>query len=165
MKAIEGLAGKSLADELALMIGNVGENATLRRATCFKATEPITLCGNTHPMQLTTSTNVHLGKYGSIVAYKSAGDSIENSVLQKNICQHIVGMNPSKVGIADVDKPNDDKDDEKCLIYQEYLLDPTVTVGQLTAENALEIVDFIRFECGENITTNEEHLKFANASN
>ncbi len=164
MKAIQGLADKSLGDELALMIGTVGENATLRRATCFKATEPITLFGVTHP-QVSTSTNVHLGKYGSIVAYKSAGDANVDVNLQKNIGQHIIGMNPSKVGMADVDKPSEEKDEEKCLIHQEYLLDPTITVGQLFAENALEIVDFNRFECGENIQTSEEKFNLAEASN
>lgn len=159
------MEGRSLGDELALMIGTVGENATLRRATCFKANEPITLFGITHPSQFATSTNVHLGKYGSIVAYKSAGDLAGNAVLQKNICQHIIGMNPSKVGIAEIDKPSEDKDEEKCLIHQEYLLDPTMTVGELFTENALEIVDFNRFECGENIRTSEENFKLAKASN
>lgn len=165
LKAIQGMEGRSLGDELALMIGTVGENATLRRATCFKANEPITLFGITHPSQFATSTNVHLGKYGSIVAYKSAGDLAGNAVLQKNICQHIIGMNPSKVGIAEIDKPSEDKDEEKCLIHQEYLLDPTMTVGELFTENALEIVDFNRFECGENIRTSEENFKLAKASN
>lgn len=165
LKSIQGTAGKSLGDELALMIGNVGENATLRRATCFKATDRITLFGVTHPTQFVTANNVNLGKYGSIVAYKSTGDAGENDVLQKNICQHIIGMNPWKVGIADVDKPSEDKDEEKCLIHQEYLLDPTVTVGELFTENALEIVDFSRFQCGENIKTSEEKLNLARAIN
>lgn len=165
MKAILGQNGKSLADELALMIGDVGENATLRRATCFKATDPITLFGITHPTQAATSTNVHLGKYGSIVAYKSTGDVAGKTDLHKNICQHIIGMNPSKVGIADIDKPSENKDDESCLIYQEYLLDPSKTVGELFTENSLEIVGFNRFQCGEDIVTNEENLNLAKATN
>lgn len=166
LKAMIGQDGRSLADELALMIGNVGENATLRRATCFKASDPITLFGLTHPTQAaTTSTNVHLGKYGSIVAYKTTGDVSGKIDLHKNICQHIIGMNPAKVGRADIDKPNDNKDDENCLIYQEYLLDPSVTVGELFAENSLEIVGFNRFECGENVVTSEESLNLAKASN
>lgn len=165
LRAMQGPEGRNLGDELALMIGSVGENATLRRATCFKATEPITLVGITHPTQSVTTANVHLGKYGAIVAYKCGGDSLGNDVLQKNICQHIVGMNPSKMGVVDVDKPSDDKDEEKCLIHQDYLLDPTITVGELLNENALEIVDFNRFHCGENVATSEENVNLATATN
>jgi len=165
LKEITGSNGKSLGDELALMIGSVGENATLRRATCFKASDPISLFGITHPMQFATSGNVHLGKYGSIVAYKSAGVQEGSADLQKNICQHIIGMNPSKVGVVDVDKPSEDKDEERCLIHQEYLLDPSITVGELFTENSFKIVDFKRFECGENIATNEENINLAKASN
>lgn len=166
LKAIQGAAGKSLGDELALMIGNVGENATLRRATCFKATEPIKLFGDTHPTQFATANNVHLGKYGSIVAFKTTGDANEiDDDLQRNICQHIIGMNPSKVGIANVDKPSEHKDEEKFLIHQEFLLDPSITVGELFTEDAFEIVDFSRFACGENIATSEETLNLAKEIN
>jgi len=165
LKAIVASNGKSLGDELALMIGNVGENATLRRATCFKASEPITLFGITHSTQSATSPNVSLGKYGSIVAFKSTGEQVASVDLHKNICQHIIGMNPSKVGVADVDKPNEEKDEEKCLIHQEYLLDPSITVGELFTENSLEIVDFKRFECGEVLKTVEENINLAKACN
>lgn len=165
MKSILGQDGRTLGDELALIIGNVGENATLRRATCFKTSDPITLFGTTHPSQLATSSNVHLGKYGSIIAYKSTGNLDGNADLQKNICQHIIGMNPSKVGVTDVDRPSEDKDEENCLIYQEYLLNPSITVGELFTENSLEIVGFNRFECGENIKTIEENANLAKVSN
>lgn len=83
-----------------------------------------------------------------MLAYKTHGAELENNLV-KNLCQHIIGLNPTKVGDAQLDKPNENKDDESCLIFQEYLLDPSVTVGELIAENNLEIVDFHRFECGE----------------
>lgn len=40
--------GKTLGDHIALMIGTVGENATLKRAICYKVPESITLEGNHH---------------------------------------------------------------------------------------------------------------------
>lgn len=61
-------------------------------------------------------------------------------------------MDPKKVGSAD-DKPTKSKDDEICLIYQEYLLDDSITVKDILKEHQLEIVDFKRFECGETIST------------
>lgn len=41
--------GKTLGDHLALMIGVVGENASLKRAICYKTPEAVRLCGYTHP--------------------------------------------------------------------------------------------------------------------
>lgn len=64
------------------------------------------------------------------------------------ICQHIVGMDPKKIG-SDTDEPAKNKDDETCLIHQEYLLDDSVTVKDILEESKLEIIDFKRFECGE----------------
>ncbi|XP_037052435.1 elongation factor Ts, mitochondrial [Bradysia coprophila] len=164
LRAMQGLEGKSLGDELALMIGSVGENASLRRATCFKAAEPITLFGGSHPLT-TTSSGVHLGTYGGMFAWKSAGDAAVDADLLKNICTHIIGLNPSKVGAIDIDKPNEDKDAEKCLIHQGYLMDETQTVGELFKENAIEVLDFNRFRCGEETETSAEHLNVAKANN
>lgn len=164
LRAIQGLEGKSLGDELALMIGNVGENASLRRATCFKAAEPITLFGGSHPIS-TSSSDVHLGTYGTIFACKSTGDAPVDAGLLKKISTHIIGLNPSKVGVADVDKPNEDKDAEKCLIYQKYLMDEEMTVEELFKENSIEVLDFTRFQCGEETETSAEDLNVAKANN
>lgn len=60
-------------------------------------------------------------------------------------------MNPSKIGDAEKDKPVENKDDEKCLIFQEYLLDPDRTVEEVLKENEVEVVDYLRFECGEKV--------------
>lgn len=147
------------------MIGGVGENATIRRATCFKTTEPIKLFGSTHPINRSTSGNIHFGKYGSLVAFKSTGELPMDENLLKNISQHVIGMNPVKIGVADVDEPCENKEEESCLIHQEYLLDSSITVGELLAENSLEIVAYNRIACGENIQTSEENAKLATASN
>lgn len=144
--------GKPMSDHLALMIGTVGENATLRRAICYKAPEAVRLYGFTHPAPESSLVDgqVSMGKYGTIAAFNS---NIEHTPelqdIYKKICQHIIGLNPSKIGDAEKDKPNETKDDEKCLIYQEFVLDPEVTVGELLAENNIKIIDFQRFECGE----------------
>lgn len=158
--------GKMLVDQLALLIGTVGENASLRRATCFKASDSIKLTGFTHPSpaDLTNSENeVQIGKYGSIVAFKSENEVSDN--IKKNLCQQIVGMNPSKIGDKEKDEPSVEKDDEKCLIHQEYLLDPSITVGTLLENNNIEIVDFQRFECGENLGDEKEEVATAASVN
>jgi elongation factor Ts len=60
-------------------------------------------------------------------------------------------MNPSKIGVTGKDMPASNSDEEKCMIYQEYLLDPTQTVAQFLADSGVSLVDFIRFECGEQL--------------
>lgn len=141
------------------MIGSVGENASLRRATCFKATNSIVLSGFTHPAPTPApQNNVQLGKYGAIIASHNKSDTTVTGDVQKNLCQHIVGLNPSKIGAQDLDKPAENKDDEVCLIYQEYLLDPTLTVNDVLQENQIEIVNFERYECGEQLKETGEHV-------
>jgi len=60
-------------------------------------------------------------------------------------------MNPIKIGSVEKDKPIEDKDEETCLIFQEYLVDPNYVVNDLLKENNLEIIDYQRYECGENV--------------
>lgn len=154
--------GKTLGDHLALLIGTVGENATLKRAICFKTNNDLKLFGYTHPSSNTSPPrNVpQIGKYGAIMAFRGVAS---NDELHKNLCQHIVGMNPRKVGEVGKDEPNEVKDDEKCLLFQEYLVDPDLTVGEVLKENQIEIVDFQRYECGE--TDKEESLNIAKIVN
>lgn len=42
-------------------------------------------------------------------------------------------------------------DDERILLNQEFLLDPGFTVREFLIQNSVEIVEFVRFECGENV--------------
>lgn len=143
--------GKTLGDHLALMIGVVGENATLKRAICYKTPETVRLCGYTHPApENFVEGSMLMGKYGSIAAFNSNSEKTEEiREIHRKICQHIVGMKPEKIGNAEEDKPNEVKDDEKCLIHQEFILDPEMTIGDILQGNNIKIIDFQRFECGE----------------
>nr|CAD7266198.1 unnamed protein product [Timema shepardi] len=188
--------GKLLVDHMALHIGNLGENLSLRRAFCFLAEEGVTLAGYTHPAA-PIQTGTLLGKYGALVALREnspethidkAPGQLSTEQLGKQLCQHIVGMSPTKLeevgvhesaanpddellvvtyrnephqsrrrmsptklGEAGVHEPAANPDDEQCMIYQEYLLDPTITVAQLLADSGVSLIDFVRFECGEEL--------------
>lgn len=151
------LNGKKLLDEMALMIGLVGENAALRRAICFKVPDTIQLAGMAYPTQsndLAPENTVQLGSYGTIIGFKSPNTIPQE--LKKNLCLQVVGLNPVKVGNEEKDKPNADKDEETCLIYQEYLFDPSISVGTLLQDNQIKIVDYQRFKCGETINDQSE---------
>lgn len=150
--------GKTLGDHLALMIGTVGENASLKRAICYKTPESIRLCGYTHPApESQTDGKLMVGKYGAIAAFNSNSEKTEEILeIHRKICQHIVGMKPEKIGNAEADQPNEVKDEEKCLIHQEFLLDPDMTIGDILQENNIKIIDFQRFECGEKIEIHQD---------
>jgi elongation factor Ts len=87
-------------------------------------------------------------------------------------------MNPSEIGDMDkipVKKPVEPKqkaaeegstegeedagtvdqvdDTETVLLNQEFLLDPDLTVREFLIQNGVEVLDFVRFECGENIAS------------
>lgn len=140
--------GKTLGEQLALMIGIIGENAILKRAECWKAVPGVIVTGYTHP-SLTETSSFSTGKFGSILAYKCDQITEETPTIARKLCQHIVGMNPLKIGKVDNDKPAESSDDETCLIYQEFVADTDLTVNDVLKEHHIEVVDFERFECGQ----------------
>lgn len=163
LKQIKLDDGKSLGDHLALMIGTVGENASLNRAICYKAPQSINLTGYVHPSPSgdVPSDIPQYGKYGSILAFRNTNPD-SNGEVAKKICQHVVGMKPARIGDKRRDEPAKDKDDETCLIYQEYLADPSYTVGEVLEANNVEVVDFQRFECGEKVKSEDENVRAVN---
>ncbi|KAK9510931.1 hypothetical protein O3M35_005603 [Rhynocoris fuscipes] len=159
LKALTAPEGKTLADHAALVISTVGENINLRRAMFVNTPRNIYLCGYTHPSPDKLSTKISSGKYGAIVAYSSLTNDPTVQQVARQICQHIVGMNPSKIGKPDEDEPDENKDDEMVMIHQDFLIDPSITVGQVLEDVGLNIIDFIRYECGEQIVENVDPLK------
>ncbi|KOB73994.1 Elongation factor Ts, mitochondrial [Operophtera brumata] len=138
--------GKKLSEVLALFIGSVGENAILRRAECWKAnSKDIKIAGYTHPAPATAA-DYSSGKYGALLAYRQP-DGVDD--VGRQLCQHIVGCAPRKIGQKDSDTPAKNSDDETCLIYQEYLLEPSYTVEEVLEQNKVEVLDYVRFSCGE----------------
>lgn len=139
LKNLKCKDGKLLSDHVALLIGTVGENTSLKRALCLKVKDGIHLTGYAHPSG-TSINNVLLGRLAGLVALKTADKNAFVEDVGKNLCQHIVGMNPSKIG-SDSDAPAKNKDEETCLIHQEYLLDESLSVKDLLDEHKVEVVD------------------------
>lgn len=135
------------------MIGSLGENASLRRALCLKAAgDSLHLTGYAHPSG-TSRNDVLLGRFGSLVTLKrTEPKEIDIAEVGANLCQHVVGLNPRKVG-SEEDRPAENAEEETCLVYQDYLLDESMTVNEVLAESGLEVVDFKRFECGEDVAS------------
>lgn len=167
LKGLKMDDGKSLGDHLALMIGTVGENASIKRAICYKTPETVRLFGYTHPAPQGAFEDgkLMLGKYGSIAAFNSNTEkTTEVLEVYRKVVQHIVGMKPEKIGDPETDKPNEVKDEEKCLIHQEFLLDPDMTIADILKESNVKIIDFQRFECGEKVESYQETAAKATSS-
>lgn len=162
LKNLVSSNNKKLSDEMALMIGSVGENASLRRAVCFKVPQSVQLIGMAYPSPYIVADNdVQSGSIGAIVGIRSQTEVTDE--LKKNLCLQIIGSNPLKVGNKEQDKPAKDVDDETCLIYQEYVFDPTIKVGELLEERQIEIFDYQRYKCGESVHS-EENVSAATAN-
>lgn len=154
---------KTIADITALEIGQVGENIAVRRAIYLRAASEKQLIASyvhsTGPMS-----NLHgtcaLGKYGSLVLYEAVVSKISSmsdgivslDELGRRLCQHVVGMNPHSIGSLEDEAPPGDPAEEMRLIFQEYMLDTTLTVQEVLQECGASVLDFVRFECGETLT-------------
>ncbi len=71
MSGLKDSRGRSLADLIALNIGQIGENIVLRRGVGVSTSslEDVHLCGVTHPSASIHSKQVQYGSYGVIMAY------------------------------------------------------------------------------------------------
>lgn len=151
-------SGKSLADLLAINIGLIGENMSLRRAVAFCApNDPnIKLACCSHPVS--TNEGTLLGKYGAIVAYIADGcsngpvsencelpEGVTLEKLPKQLCQHVIGMNPRIV--ERIEGSTEEKD--LILLEQDFVANPEYRVGEVLNLAGWKVKGFLRLECGE----------------
>lgn len=143
LRAVPAGEGKTLGDKLALAIGTIGENMSLPRATRVTVDQDTQLVGYCHPS--TVDQDMPRGRYGSILALRTHRPLTE---VAKQLCAHVIGMNPKAIG-EEGDPKAENPDDETLLVHQEFLSDPSLTVGEVLREEGLQVVDFVRYEAGE----------------
>lgn len=144
--------GETVADTVARTIGKLGENIKINKAITM-TTEASNVIGSyVHGPFVTSLGSCSLGRYGGMVAVKPRqSDADVDSVqrLANRLAQHVVGMNPS---VIEEDGSNNEavKDGEasNVLLEQEYLLDDSIIVKDLLNTEEVEVVDFVRYECG-----------------
>lgn len=154
-------------------IASIGENINLRRFQRFETDGFV-------------EGYIHMdGKIGVLVDLEGEL-SDENLKTAKNIAMHIAASAPQFINREDVDQEVIDKEKEIyreqmlnegkpehiidnivegkmgkyftqiCLVEQEYVRDTDMTVGELLKESNLMVNNFIRYELGEGIETEEE---------
>lgn len=142
--------GPSLADQLALTIGRLGENIGMRRAVSLDVPSDWHIGAYVHgavPGQV----GMEMGHYGALVVFQG-GSKEGTETLGRKLGQHIVGEAPVTLGNMD-DIPCGDS--ETRLLPQTFLPDAKYTVGQYLTLHDARVLDFIRFQRGENISQEE----------
>jgi elongation factor Ts len=143
----------TIDEQVAKTIGKLGENIKLGRAITMTTESDNTLGTYVHGPFVKGINKCLVGKFGAIVALKPLRHDAVNdgrmSVLSNKLAQHIVGMNPKVITSDNImSKCSGSLDESDVLVDQEYLLDGSVTVGELLEREGVKVVDFVRYECG-----------------
>ncbi|XP_035487535.2 elongation factor Ts, mitochondrial [Scophthalmus maximus] len=136
--------GASLADQVALTIGRLGENMSVKRAVTVGVPAEWHIGSYIHG-GVNSQTEVAMGRYGALVVFQG-GKEAEQETLGRKLGQHIVGDAPSSLGNMD-DLPCGES--ETRLLPQTFLGDPSRTVAQFLRGQQARVLDFVRFQCGE----------------
>nr|XP_020448639.1 elongation factor Ts, mitochondrial [Monopterus albus] len=141
--------GASLADQVALTIGRLGENMSVKRAVTVGVPAEWYIGSYVHG-SVSGQPEVAMGRYGALVIFQG-GKEGEQEILGRKLGQHVVGESPMSLGNMD-DLPCGES--ETRLLPQTFLGDPSRTVAQFLCGQQARVLDFVRFQCGE--TTSEE---------
>uniref|UniRef100_A0A3Q3GQ96 Elongation factor Ts, mitochondrial n=1 Tax=Kryptolebias marmoratus TaxID=37003 RepID=A0A3Q3GQ96_KRYMA len=136
--------GPSLADHVAFTIGRLGENMSVKRAVTVGVPSEWHIGSYVHGSS-SGQTEVAMGRYGALVIFQG-GKEGEQDILGRKLGQHIVGEAPLSLGNMD-DLPCGES--ETRLLPQTFLLDPSRTVAQFLRGQQAQVLDFVRFQCGE----------------
>jgi len=163
---------RTLADLVALEIGNIGENMAVKRGCVLHAEEGQNIGVYSHSSIAQQGKEVKMGKFGALVLFTGASDD-SKAQLGHNLAMHIVGMNPLTVGDVPITEPNEIElneieenkhikkkkkkkskraaDEETVLLRQRYLTNEKITIADLLLENSATVESFVRYECGETL--------------
>uniref|UniRef100_A0A3Q3XIE5 Elongation factor Ts, mitochondrial n=1 Tax=Mola mola TaxID=94237 RepID=A0A3Q3XIE5_MOLML len=143
--------GASLADQVALTIGRLGENMSVKRAVTVGIPAEWHIGSYVHG-GVSGQAEVAMGRYGALVVFQG-GKEGEQEVLGRKLGQHVVGEAPVSVGNMD-DLPCGES--ETRLLPQTFLGDPSRTVAQFLQGQRARVLDFVRFQCGETVSEEEK---------
>ncbi|XP_075213440.1 elongation factor Ts, mitochondrial [Lycorma delicatula] len=166
IKNVQSQDGKTLVEHVALLVSSVGENVTLKRAMCISVKNNLNLACYVHP-DSPASGNVINGKYASVVVYSAPEYDSKIQQIARQLCQHVVGMNPKKINkdldenacenkqVNKSDGEDKEADEEEAMMLQDFLMEPSLTVEQVVTDAGITIHDFVRFETGEKINVED----------
>lgn len=136
--------GTSLADQVALTIGRLGENMSVKRAVTVGVPAGWHIGSYVHA-GVTGQSDMAMGRYGALVVFRGGKEGTQET-LGRKLGQHVVGESPLSLGNMD-DLPCGES--ETRLLPQTFLPDPSRTVAQFLKGQEARVLDFVRFQCGE----------------
>ncbi|XP_029947714.1 elongation factor Ts, mitochondrial [Salarias fasciatus] len=151
MNKLEIGEGTSLADRVALTIGRLGENMSVKRAVMVGIPADWRIGSYVHG-GVDGQADVAMGRYGALVVFQG-GKEGEQETLGRKLGQHIVGEAPLSLGNMD-DLPCGES--ETRLLPQSFLVDPSRTVAEFLRGQQARVLDFVRFQCGETVRDEAE---------
>ncbi|XP_026863646.2 elongation factor Ts, mitochondrial [Electrophorus electricus] len=143
--------GPLVADQLALTIGRLGENISVRRAVSFGIPANWHIGSYVHGAVMEIS-SMPMGRYGALVVFQG-GPEGQAETMGKKLGQHIVGEAPITLGNIEDQSCGES---ETRLLPQTFLMDPRYTVGQYLRLQNAHVFDFMRYKCGESIAQEVE---------
>ncbi|PIO69163.1 hypothetical protein TELCIR_09024 [Teladorsagia circumcincta] len=101
--------GVSFSELIAMAVGKLGENITVRNLRVLYAPSNSSLYSAAHPRE--SSTSVSMGRFVSVVAIKRAQAEglFPTEKLAAQLCQHVIGMRSETLG----EPPQEQKVEEK----------------------------------------------------
>ncbi|HNR77107.1 MAG TPA: translation elongation factor Ts [Parvularculaceae bacterium] len=178
-------SSKTVAEQVAEMVGSIGENMNVRRAAAVSVDQGAVAA------YIHNQTVENAGKIGVLVGLKSSGDKAKLAALGKQIAMHVAAARPLSGTIADLDPAVVEREksvlaeqarasgkpeeiigkmvegrlrkfyEESVLLEQIFVIDGETKVAKVI-ENAakavgapIEFAGFARLELGEGVERNE----------
>ena len=179
-------SGRTVSEELTVMISTIGENINLRRI------ETVLVTTGAVGSYMHNAIGDGVGKIGVLVGFESDADAAAFEVTGKQIAMHVAAANPQSIGRDDLDqelvqrerdvlsqqardsgKPEEIIDkmvegrmrkfyEESCLVDQTFVIDGESKVGKVLEQVASDvgtpifISKFARYSLGEGLEKKEE---------
>jgi len=157
--AKQSLHGKTVEEIRLELVGQLGENLSLRRIH-YMAVPGCTIGAYLHG-------GVGAARIGVLVALKSHNS---NTALAKDLAMQVAAMGPLYIteGQAPASMPiasvitahdNEESDDSSNVVVlydQEFFKQPELTVAKVLEGNSSEVVDFLRYKVGEGIEKKQD---------
>jgi elongation factor Ts len=177
--------GATVGEELARLVGRIGENLILRRTAALSVDQGV-VAGYVH-----NQAAPGLGKIGVLVALQSAGDAAALTELGKKLAMHVAAAAPTAVDKDGVDPSLLDREreiladqarasgkpeeivakmvegrlrkyyEDVCLLEQTYVIDGETKVAEILEQAAedlggeVKVMGMIRFLLGEGVERSE----------
>ncbi len=177
--------GATVGEELARLVGTIGENLILRRTAALSVDQGV-VAGYVH-----NQAALGLGKIGVLVALQSAGDAAALADLGKKLAMHVAAVAPAAVDKDGVDPSLLDREreiladqarasgkpeeiiakmvegrlrkyyEDVCLLEQTYVIDGETKVAKILEQAAedlggeVKVMGMIRFLLGEGVERSE----------